>query len=336
MLFIARRYLFSKKSHSVVNIIAGVSLVSVAIPVAAIIILLSIFNGFGTLVDGMNSSIEADLTINPSKGRYFVVGEVDTLALRGVEGVEAFALIREQSLMLEYQGRESTVNLRGVDDAYVDVVPIGERMRSGEFRVRLGDFDRLVLGNSMAQQLGVRRGVNRSAVNIYSLRESRLSSIMPIVSFVRDSADLAGVFLLDMDSEERIAYSSLRLMQRLSGNENEVSQIVVRVADGHSMDVVKSRVLGVVGDKFKVLRREELNPVLYDIIKYEKWGIIFISMMVMLLASFSLIGIVAMLIIEKRDDVNSLRAMGATWNNVRSIFFMQGMLISGAGALVGV
>ncbi len=334
MLLIARRYLFSKKSHSVVNIIAGVSLVSVAIPVAAVIILLSIFNGFGSLVESMNSVVDADLTISATKGRFFDVERLDTLSLRSTEGVEALALMSEQNLMLEYEGREATVTLRGVDSNYSRVVPVGEYMRSGEFLVELGDLDRLVLGNALALRLGV-RGVRQSQVNIYSLRESRLSSMVPMVAFEHDAAYVAGSYLLDMETEERVAYTSLRMLQRLLGRADEVSHVVLKLSEECSVKGVQRRVQRIVGEEFKVQNREELNPMLYDIIRYEKWGIMAISIMVMLIASFSLIGIVAMLIIEKRGDVATLRAMGATWRDVRKIFFMQGMLISGTGTIVG-
>ncbi len=333
MLFIARRYLFSKKSHSVVNIIAGVSMFSVAIPVAAIIILLSIFNGFGELVEGMNSSVEGSLTIKPTQGRYFDLAQIDTLALRRVEGVENFACVNEQTIVLDYMGRETVVTLRGVDDNYIDVVPIEEYMRVGEFRLRMGDLDLLVLGNAMVSKLGL-GNYKLAEVGIYSLQESRLSSFVPIVDFVRDSARVAGVYLSDMESEERYVYAPLRLVHRIVGEEH-ISSIVVNVADQRALDRVRMSVMEVVGKDFSVLRREELNPVLYDIIKYEKWGILFISAMVMILASFSLIGIVAMLIIEKRGDMLTLRMMGATWGDIRRIFFMQGVLISAIGAVVG-
>ncbi|MFR9575014.1 MAG: FtsX-like permease family protein, partial [Rikenellaceae bacterium] len=175
----------------------------------------------------------------------------------------------------------------------------------------------------------------QSAVNIYMLRESRLSSMMPMVAMEREKAYVSGAYLLDAETEERVAYTSLRLMQRLLGRAGEVSQVVLRLREGHSPKDLRHEVQSVVGEEFKVQTREELNPVLYDIIRYEKWGIVAISIMVMLIASFSLIGIVTMLIIEKRGDVATLRAMGATWSNVRSVFFMQGMLISGVGTVVG-
>ncbi|MFR9602590.1 MAG: FtsX-like permease family protein [Rikenellaceae bacterium] len=317
-----------------INIIAGVSLVSVAIPVAAIIILLSIFNGFGSLVEGMNSSVDAPLTIRPIVGRYFEASEIDSARLAEVEGVECFAYVSEQTMMLDHMGREAVVTLRGVDDNYTRVVPIDSYMRAGDFSLRMGDLDRLVVGNAMAYKLGL-ANFRVAEVGVYSLRESRLSSFVPVVDFVRDSAGVSGIFILDGESEERYVYAPLRFVNRIVGDE-QLSSVAVRVADGHSVEQVRARVKGVVGDGFSVLSREELNPVLYDIIKYEKWGILFISAMVMILASFSLIGIVAMLIIEKRADMTTLRMMGATWSDIRRIFFLQGMLISGVGAFLGV
>lgn len=336
MFLIARRYLFSKKSRSVVNIIACVSLVSVAVPVAAIIILLSVFNGFGSLVEVLNASIDADLVISPSKGQYFDLKSVDTAAIRRVEGVDDFALMLNQTLMLDHEGRQTVVTLRGVDDSYSRVVPIADYMYVGDFRVRIGDLDRIVLGNATAMKLGV-RNLARSQVGIHSLKKSRLSSIVPFVGFERDSARVSGVYLVDMDSESRYAYTSLRLMERLLGfdNSEQITDIALSVSGGASISDVKSKLQQAVGAEYKVQSREDLNPLIYDIIRYEKWGIIFISTMVMLLASFSLIGIVAMLIIEKRDDMLTLRAMGATKRGVRDIFFMQGMLISGIGAILG-
>ncbi len=338
MLFIATRYLFSKKSHSVVNIIAGVSLISVAVPVAAIIILLSVFNGFGSLVEGLNASIDADLVISPSRGRNFTINRVDTTALRGVDGVSNFALMSSQTVMLEHEGRQAVVTLRGVDDAYSSVVPIGDYIFAGDFAVRLGDLDRIVLGNSMASKLGV-RNLRQAVVGIYSLKESRLSSLVPMVGFERDSARVSGVYMVDMDSESRYSYTSLRLINRLLHGEEQqpqITDIVVLIEDGYSQRDVRSKLQTLVGEDFVVRSREELNPLLYDIIRYEKWGIIFISLMVMILASFSLIGIVAMLIIEKREDMLTLRAVGLTMSGVRQIFFFEGMLISSIGCVAGV
>ncbi len=318
-----------------INIIAGVSLISVATPVAAIVILLSIFNGFGSLVESMNEAVDAELTISASRGGAFSIADVDTARLRTIEGVEALSVVREQTIMLKYRERETIATLRGVDEDYLQVLPIGDYMRYGEFRTHFGELNQIVIGGAIAQKLGVRNPRDATIV-LYSLRESRLSAFAPSVSIVTDSVQLAGVYTLDAQSEGRYVYAPRRVANTLAGGDERASSIVIKLREGHKREVLQREVNSALEQGFTTLRREELNAALYDIIKYEKWGIIFISIMVMILASLSLIGVVAMLITEKRHDISTLRALGATRGNLRDIFFLQGMMISKIGVFGGI
>ena len=168
----ARRYFFSKKSHSVINLIAGVSVVSVAVPVAAMIVLLSVFNGFEQLVRSMNSHFDADLTLTPREGQTFGIESLDTAALRRLPGVEAVSLALEQSALMEYRGRQAMVTVRGVADGYDRVVPVAECITAGDYAVRLGDLDRLVVGRGVAYELGL-RSLGESDGVLYALRRRR-------------------------------------------------------------------------------------------------------------------------------------------------------------------
>lgn len=167
----ARRYFFSKKSHSVINLIAGVSVVSVAVPVAAMIVLLSVFNGFEQLVRSMNSHFDADLTLTPREGQTFGIESLDTAALRRLPGVEAVSLALEQSALMEYRGRQAMVTVRGVADGYDRVVPVAECITAGDYAVRLGDLDRLVVGRGVAYELGL-RSLGESDGVLYALRRT--------------------------------------------------------------------------------------------------------------------------------------------------------------------
>ena len=155
--FFARRYLFSPKSRSVVNLISGLSVVAVAMPVAAMIILLSVFNGFESLVKSMYSAFDADLTVSARLGQTFPADAIDTAAVARIPGVEAFSFVLEQSALLEHAGRQATATVRGVDDAYAAVFPLDSVVSAGEYRVRLGDIERLVMGQSMTYMLGACR-----------------------------------------------------------------------------------------------------------------------------------------------------------------------------------
>ena len=227
----ARRYFFSKKSHSVINLIAGVSVVSVAVPVAAMIVLLSVFNGFEQLVRSMNSHFDADLTLTPREGQTFGIESLDTAALRRLPGVEAVSLALEQSALMEYRGRQAMVTVRGVADGYDRVVPVAECITAGDYAVRLGDLDRLVVGRGVAYELGL-RSLGESDGVLYALRRTGFSSLLPVEGYTRRQAEVAGVFAADAQTDGRYLFTSLRLAQELFSYPDRASAAVVRVARG--------------------------------------------------------------------------------------------------------
>ena len=208
--FFARRYLFSPKSRSVVNLISGLSVAAVAMPVAAMIVLLSVFNGFESLVKSMCSAFDADLTVSARQGQTFAADAVDTAALRRIPGVEAMSFVLEESALLEHGDRQATATVRGVDDAYEAVFPLSDAVAAGEYRVRVGDLERLVIGQSMAYMLGVRTLADAD-VGVYAVRRGSFSSLLPFDNYTRRTIPLGGVYTLDLEP-----MSSLRCAWRRS------------------------------------------------------------------------------------------------------------------------
>lgn len=331
----ARRYFFSKKSHAVINLIAGVSVVSLAVPVAAMIVLLSVFNGFEQLVRTMNSHFDADLTLLPREGRTFVVGTLDTAALRRVPGVEAVSLALEQNALMEYRGRQTMVSVRGVADGYERAVPVADCITAGEYSVRLGDLDRLVVGRGIAYELGL-RSLGESDGVLYALRRTGFSSLLPVEGYTRRRAEVAGLFGADAQTDGRYLFTSLRLAQELFSYPDRASMAVVRVADGARTPDVGRRVAQAAGEAFEVRTRDELNVSFYTIMRYEKWGIFLLSLLVLVIASFSVVGTVVMLVLDKRPGFVTLYAMGADTRFIRRIFLCEGGLIGCLGAGIGV
>ena len=307
--FFARRYLFSPKSRSVINVIAGVSVLSFAMPVAAMIVLLSVLNGFGDFAKSMSSAFDADLTVAPREGQTFASAEIDSLALTRVKGVGVVSYLLEQQVLLERDGLQTMATLRGVDDRYTEVFPIEETIPLGSWSVRTGDLDRLVLGRDMARTLGIRSLV-RAEVAVYALRRGSFSSLLPVDGYSVRRLDVGGLFFLDLESENEYALTSLRAAQELFDRPGRISAISVRVADGADAEKVRREIAGIVGDDFTVRTRDEMNALFFRLVAYEKWGVFFISLLVLVLASFSVVGTLVMLMIEKRDDVATLRALG--------------------------
>ena len=331
----ARRYFLSRKSHAVINVIAGVSVVSIAVPVAAMIILLSVFNGFAALVRSMNSHFDADLTLTAREGGTFVVTALDTAALRRVPGVASVSYLLEQSALVEYRNRQALASVRGVDDAYSAAVPVGECISAGEYRVRLGDLDQVVLGRGLAYELGV-RSLGESNAVLYALRRTGFSSLLPIEGYTRRQADVSGIYAADAETDSRYLFTSLRLAQELFTAPGRVSMAVIRVAEEARVAEVKRRIAGLVGAEFELRTRDELNASFYTIMQYEKWGIFLMSFLVLVIASFSIVGAVVMLVLDKRPSFVTLYAMGADTRFIRRIFYWEGALVGGLGALSGV
>lgn len=330
----ARRYLFSAKSHSVINVISAVSVVAVGVPVAAMIILMSVFNGFAGLVDGMQSAFDADLEVRPREGKTFMTDALPTDSIRSIEGVRGVSFALEQSALAEYGGRQVVITVRGVDDNYTDVLPMTDYVQTGEFELRLGEIEQACVGSSVAYRLGVRTFLD-TPLNLYSPRRGEISTLLPIDAYTHRRTWPSGVFMISGDVDDSYILTSIELAQSLFDYDGRASQLLVDVRDEASLERTRDAVQRAVGDDFKVVTRLEQQAALYRIMKYEKWGIFFISLLVLIIASFSIVGSLAMLIIDKRDNITTLRAIGARTEFVRSIFTGQGALIGLLGAAIG-
>lgn len=330
----ARRYLFSAKSHSVINVISAVSVVAVGVPVAAMIILMSVFNGFAGLVDGMQSAFDADLEVRPREGKTFMTDALPTDSIRSIEGVRGVSFALEQSALAEYGGRQVVITVRGVDDNYTDVLPMTDYVQTGEFELRLGEIEQACVGSSVAYRLGVRTFLD-TPLNLYSPRRGEISTLLPIDAYTHRRTWPSGVFMISGDVDDGYILTTIELAQSLFDYDGRASQLLVDVRDDASLERTRDAVQRAVGDDFKVVTRLEQQAALYRIMKYEKWGIFFISLLVLIIASFSIVGSLAMLIIDKRDNITTLRAIGARTEFVRSIFTGQGALIGLLGAAIG-
>lgn len=330
----ARRYLFSRNSRSVINIIAGVSIAAVAVPVAAMIILLSVFNGFEGIVRDLRSSFDADLSITPSRGAAFAVADLPKERVLGVEGVEAASFIIEQSALAGYGDERMVVNVRGVDDDYCRVLPADASIASGEFEVRRGELDKMVVGQGVAYSLGLHSFVVGD-VKLYAVRRKSFSTLLPADGYTTMSLPVAGIFAIDAETDGRNALTSLRAAQQLFDYPESATALIVKARDEGAVESLKKSLGKVAGDNFKVTTREEANASLYRIMRYEKWGIFIIALLVLIIASLSIVGVLVMLIIEKRRDIATLRALGADRRMLRAIFRTEGILICSIGGCAG-
>ena len=332
--FIAGRYLRSRKSHSVINIISGVSVAAMATPVAAMVILLSVFNGLEGMVRTLYRAVDADITIRAAEGTVFDVAAVDTAAVRAAEGVETLSLVLEQGAMAEVGDRRTIVRLRGVERTYEDVVPVAQTIYGGTFAVGVDDSRSVVLGHRTAQELGMSRQAAGDMVTLYAINRTRFSSLLPVGGYTRRTLPVAGFYSID-DENGDVAYVSLDVAQDMFNYEGRASSVAVKLAAGADADAVAERLQRIAGEGMEVLTRERSNSI-YRLMALEKWGVFAVALIVLVVASLTVVGTIVMIMIDKRDDAATLRMMGANRATVRDIFVGEGHLLAVVSLVLGV
>ena len=323
--FFARRYLISRSSHSVINIIAGVSLVSVAIPVAAMIILLSVFNGFEGFIKDMYATTDADLEL-------LNIGEPSAEIrdkLLATEGVDAVSFVIEGQALARANGRQTAVALRGVDSCYFDVLPLVQSTLQGKEQLISGDRDLAITTQDVAQMLAIYT-IAGSEMSLHTLLGGDIGSILPLRGFKSCKVGMGGI-IRQSHQLRNTAIIPYRTAAKLFNTDKTKAYIEC----SGNIEGVKAALQNVLGDKFEVRTREQKNAAFYQIMRYEKWAVFFVALLVLIIASLSIIGTVIMLIVEKRDQQQTLLSMGADSSFIRGIFVREGLLISGIGGGVG-
>lgn len=344
-LLIARRYLSSKKSLSVINTTATISSVAIGVAVAAMVLLLSVQNGFRRVSELLYDQTEPDIVVAPAEGKFFLVDTPEwaqTLAeVESTDGVVAATLQLRESVMVEYGGRRMFAELCGVQDDYLSVVPIGQEpmMWYGQWQLKRGDYRNAVVGRSVDEVFGdgysVKNPQLHSRLTIYALRRESFSPLLPVGALKTTSVRHAGSLSDGATAQSQCIFVAMDVAQEVLTAEGRATELIVRVAEGQSVERVKGRVEAVVGDEFRVQSRYELNGA-YVVMRYEKWAIFFILLLVTIIAAVSIVGSVVMLIIEKRNDIATLYAIGARHRLVSRAFTLEGVLIGLRGVVGGV
>ncbi len=327
----ARRYMFSPKSHSVINIIALVSLLAVAIPTAAMIILMAMFDGLTGTIAEYNRAVDADIEIVPLRGTTFHREAIDFQSIGSTEGVAAMTSYLEQSVMASTNGHRVTISLRGIDTTYCDVIPIDQHLISGDInRTKAGD---LILSSAVANELAIYS--MGATIELYALNRKQISTLLPTSGISRTTSHFGGEFITNTENDATLALGELGRVQRLLNYDNRLSCVAIKCANEVKAERVKHALQEIVGADFEVLTRDDKNAATNAILRIEKFAIMLIGILIATVAAFSIVGTVLMLITEKSRDIATLRAMGANRQLVERIFVGEGMLLTITGCILG-
>jgi lipoprotein-releasing system permease protein len=329
----AWRYFKSKKSTNAINLIAWISVTAIAVGSAALIIVLSVFNGFEDLVKGLYSDFYADIRVAPTTGKTFHLNQDQFKKIQSTNGVLGLSAILEEKAVLMNGDCSSIVYIRGVDDQFTSVSKVSNHIRRGKFDLGTADAPKIVVGAGIenAACIDVERSVapltlympNRSANNFVSSDALNAFNVQAV-----------GTYMVQQDFDNKYIFSNigfLRFMMNLQADEYSALDIKA----GAASDQVKQDLQTILGSGFQVQTRYEQNQSLYTVMQIEKWVIYGILSLILVVAAFNMIGALTMLVLEKQKDISVLQAMGASANRIKGIFLTEGMLLAGIGGLLG-
>ena len=337
-LFIARRYLFAKKSHHAINIISGISVLGVAVATMAMVVTLSVFNGFQDLVADLFTAFDPELLVKPKDGQTIDAKDKDLLWLQESDVVEVYTPVLDGQALVVEGGKQQVVTIKGVTDnvtkqGHIEDILYGE----GHFCLHADILEYGILGIQLAQQLGLPANFE-NPLQVYAPKPGERVNIgNPLSSFNHDELQSPGVVFMVRQAKYDANYilTSLQFAQKLFDREGRVSSVELKLKEGLKTDKVKEQLKAQLGERFKVEDRYEQQNDVFRVMRIEKLiSYLFLSF-ILLVACFNIIGSLSMLMIDKRQDIQTLRSLGATDSQICTIFRLEGHIISLAGALLG-
>lgn len=335
--FIARRYLFSKKSHNAINVISMISVCGIAIATMAMVCVLSVFNGFGSIVEGMFSAFDPDLKISVKEGKVFDWSTPDFKEAMQVDGIQMVSESLEENALFLFDESQVPVVMKGVSEEFMLMTDMEKLVIDGTFKLQEDVVDYTTLGAGLAASLGARPGFI-NAIEIYApKRDVRVNLANPSAAFNRGYVQIGGVFSLNSQQhDEQMAIVPIALARDLFHYTNEVTSLDIKLTHDASVNRVKREIQSILGDEFAVEDRYEQQKESYRMLQIEKWVTFLILAFILLIAVFNVVGSLSMLIVEKEEDIRSLRNMGASNEMVSRIFLYEGWLITFIGIVAGI
>ena len=330
-LFIAKRYLFSKKKQNAINIISVISVVGVAIGTSALVIILSVFNGIDLLLQKSADSFTPDLVISPLTGKFSHFDDSLYQALRNNSSVAYYNQIVEEKALVKYDDKLSPVTIKGVADDYARNTHFEDNIIQGTFQLKTGDTYKSVVGYGLAAELGIGLNFLTPMVFYYPDKNAGVSASALNTAYLYPSA----FFSSQQEIEGQYVLTDLEFAQRLFGINDQISKIEIKLKDSKLIPEVKKELSDFTDTTYRLEDKYELNKAFYAMMKSEKLAVFMILLFILLIASFNIIGSISMLILDKKEDLGTYKALGMTNQRIISVFKTEGNLITMAGAVIG-
>jgi lipoprotein-releasing system permease protein len=331
----AWRYFKAKKSTNAINIISWVSVSAIILGTASLIVLLSVFNGLEDLVRSLYSSFYTDIKITPASGKFIRVPYASLLKLKQADGVIGYSLTLEDQALLRYNSLQP-VMLKGVDDNYKSINGLSKNILKGGYQTGTPDHPAAILGSGIEYSLDIESDRAVAPMIVYLFRSGGINPSDPESSVRSEAITSSGSFKIQEDFDNHYVITNLGFMQRMLGlDSNQYGAIEIAVRGGNVNKELKSKLQALFGPAFLVRTRDEQNQTLFGTMRMEKWVIYIILTLILIVAAFNIVGALTMLVLEKKKDIQVLKAMGADNRFIRQIFLNEGILLGILGGGLG-
>ncbi|MDF2434198.1 MAG: lipoprotein-releasing system permease protein [Mucilaginibacter sp.] len=332
--YIAKRYLFSSKKMHAINVISGISMLGVLIGSAALVIILSVFNGFEEVILSLYSNFTPEIKIEPRLGKTFDPNTAYFNSLHQDAKVFSYTEVLQEKVLIKYDNKPFIGTIKGVSKEFLKNRQLDSTIQSGSFTLKTADQDYAVIGSSIQGSLGVNVHDQFAPLEIYAPRREAGAATNPLNEFVVRSITPSGVFAIEEEFDD-IIITPIDFVRDLLGQSQNVSSLEINYKKGADLAGVQSAILKKIGKNYTVKNRREQNAELYKTLNFERWFIFMILTFVLIIAIFNIIGSLTMLVIDKRKDIAILSSLGANKQLIQGVFFFEGMMISVTGCIVG-
>ena len=334
--YIARRYLFARKSHNAINIITLVSVIGVMVGTMALVVVLSVFNGFEKLILSLFNAFNPDIEITLAEGKTFSLEEFPLEELKNVPGLALYSEVLDETALLTYRDRQHLVTMRGVAPSFQAITGLDTLLVDGEYILEEGSLDYLIIGQGVAVMLDANINDFLHPMNLYVPKRGRTVSLQPAQAFNASSNYASGIFGVHSELDIEFILVPLRLARRLLEYDDEVTSLAINLEPQANYAQVQAEIEKLLGPGFRVKNPLQQQEFIYKIMKSEKWAIYFILTFILIIAAFNVIGSLTMLVLEKKADIHTLHSLGASKRIIRRVFLLEGIFISLGGALAGI
>lgn len=335
---IARRYLFAKKSHNAINIISYISVGGVALGTMALIVVLSVFNGFDSIVRSLFNSFNPDLVITLKEGKTFIPDKEKFNEITRVKGVFDYSEVLEDRALVRYDEKQTIATVKGVSSNFGNISGVDSMVREGEFLLEKDNQYFSVIGQGIAYFLNINVNIDliyRRELGLYVPNRKSTNYNNPERDITRKFITPAGVFAIEQDFDSKYVIVPVDFARQLFGYEKEVTSVEIKTDAETNAKYLQESIEKILGPEYAVKNRFQQNELFYKTMKGEKWAIFLILVFILAIASFNVIGSLTMLILEKKHDITILQSMGADMSLIKKIFQLEGWMISVIGTVIG-